>query len=64
LDHKEIQYSEQLEEDLIENFRLMHSIKLMHRDIKPNNILYSKRRQKHIFCDFGISHFVNENVGK
>jgi serine/threonine protein kinase len=37
----------------------MHSIKLIHRDIKPANILFSELRKKYVFCDFGISHFIN-----
>jgi serine/threonine protein kinase len=37
----------------------MHSLKLIHLDIKPSNIAYSTEFQKYIFIDFGLSIFVN-----
>jgi serine/threonine protein kinase len=38
----------------------MHSIGLIHKDIKPQNIVYSKKSGHCVFIDFGLSHFVKE----
>jgi serine/threonine protein kinase len=35
--------------------RLLHKIKIIHKDIKPQNILYSNYYNRTIFIDFGIS---------
>jgi serine/threonine protein kinase len=39
--------------------RMMHTLQIIHKDIKPANILYSNSYKKVILCDFGISHIVN-----
>jgi serine/threonine protein kinase len=36
----------------------MHILQIIHKDIKPPNILYSYEHKKAVFCDFGISHTV------
>lgn len=41
----------------------MHQLGLIHKDIKPENIMYSPTLKKCIFIDFGISHFVIELWG-
>lgn len=35
----------------------MHSLKIMHRDIKLDNILYNSEEKILKICDFGISAF-------
>lgn len=40
------------------NLKVLNSIKFIHNDIKPANIVYSPNLGKHIFIDFGISKFV------
>lgn len=47
-----------LEEDLNNNLLKMHSISFIHLDIKPSNIAYSKRLNKYVFLDFGISRLI------
>ena len=37
---------------------LHYKLNIVHRDIKPANILYSVKRKKYMFCDFGMSHTV------
>lgn len=31
----------------------MHSLKIVHRDIKPDNAMYSQTYKKTVFIDFG-----------
>lgn len=38
--------------------KFMHSVGIMHRDIKPDNILVNKKA-KVMFCDFGLSRAMN-----
>jgi serine/threonine protein kinase len=38
-------------------------LKIIHKDIKPGNILYSNRFKKYVFSDFGISHYIEEKIG-
>lgn len=42
----------------------MHSLKVVHRDIKPDNIMYSKSFKKHVFIDFGGSILLKESIGQ
>jgi serine/threonine protein kinase len=41
----------------------MHQLKLIHMDIKPDNIMFSSVHSKYILIDFGLSAFVSEKVG-
>jgi len=35
--------------------RVMHRHHLIHKDIKPDNVLYSVESHRLVLCDFGIS---------
>ena len=52
---------ERLETDLFNCMRTLHSARLVHRDIKPDNILYSPSRRRFVFADFGLAHPVLED---
>lgn len=39
----------------------IHSLNIMHRDVKPENILYEPLSKKAIICDFGSAKLYNEN---
>ena len=43
--------------------KIIHSLKVVHRDIKSGNVLYSNSLQKFIFCDFGLTNVVKEDIG-
>ena len=45
------------------NLLEMHTLGILHRDIKPDNIMYSQSYQKYVFIDFGISEFRKEKPG-
>lgn len=40
---------------LLEALRYLHSHKLCHRDVKPDNILYDRKKGKMWLIDFGVS---------
>lgn len=52
--------AESLQRDLLENLKLLHSLKIVHKDIKPENILFSESLNRFVFADFGITHAVAE----
>ncbi len=48
---------------LLENLGMMHRYKLMHMDIKMENIMFSWVHQKVVFIDFGLSKVIAEDCG-
>lgn len=36
--------------------QVMHLLRFVHRDIKPDNIVFSPSINNFVLCDFGISH--------
>lgn len=41
----------------------MHSLKMVHRDIKKDNILWSPFYKRWVLLDFGFSTFIQEEIG-
>jgi len=41
----------------------MHSLGIVHGDIKPENIMFSKDYNKNIFVDFGMTCVLKEKPG-
>jgi len=44
----------------MQNIKILHTLKLVHKDIKPDNILYSSSKNKFVFTDFGLAHSVEQ----
>lgn len=42
----------------------MHSLNMVHSDIKETNIGYSPNFKKYVFIDFGISSILPEHLGE
>lgn len=43
---------------------VLHSLQIVHMDIKPANFLWHETKQKYILCDFGISQSLKESRGE
>jgi serine/threonine protein kinase len=41
----------------------MHGMRIVHNDIKPENIMYSPLYKKNVFIDFGISNILSKIIG-
>jgi serine/threonine protein kinase len=57
----EIQFytnKKQFESEVKKNLFTLHKFKIIHKDIKPSNILYSNSYDKYVLTDFGISHII------
>lgn len=42
----------------------MHSFKITHNDLKPDNIIYSPSLNKLVFIDFGLSEVNIQKLGQ
>jgi serine/threonine protein kinase len=42
----------------------MHMLKVVHCDIKPSNIMYSRLYDKNVLIDFGVSDVINQEWGE
>ena len=45
------------------NLFILHHFRIIHFDIKIDNIMYSKLQDKYIFIDFGLSDLLKESMG-
>jgi serine/threonine protein kinase len=48
---------------LLWNLALMHQLRIVHLDIKPENIMLSPSFRKPVFIDFGFSSLIEEQIG-
>lgn len=49
--------------DLRHCLRVLHSLHIVHKDIKPSNTLYCSRLGTYVFCDFEIACYVKQDIG-
>ena len=49
------------EQDLKMGLAKLHAFKMVHKDIKPSNIVFSPTLMKNVFADFGLAHSVSED---
>lgn len=54
----------ELEERMLYCLRVLHSFGIIHKDVKPSNMVYSPALQNFVFIDFGISMWVKERPGE
>jgi serine/threonine protein kinase len=40
---------------MVQSLHFMHSLKIIHGDIKPSNIMWSPKFNKLVFIDFGLT---------
>ena len=53
-----------MKKDLMENLKIMHSLGIVHMDIKPENIGWSNEFKKWVFLDFGFARFLDAKIGQ
>jgi serine/threonine protein kinase len=54
---------DEIEPQLLYCLKVMHTFKLIHKDIKPANIMYSPSLQNFVLLDFGVSTYLKEEIG-
>jgi serine/threonine protein kinase len=54
---------QKIKADLIEGLRVLHSLKIIHFDIKPENIIYSNALGRYVLIDYGLSSIIKEPIG-
>ena len=57
------QHPNKFKDDLVHCLRVLHGLHIAHKDIKPSNVLYCRRLDKFVLCDFGIAEYANEDIG-
>lgn len=53
--------SDRIITDALDNMFKMHGRRFVHRDIKPNNMVFSTLANRFVFIDYGISEVVKES---
>ena len=53
-----------MEKDLMQGMKTMHSLKIVHRDIKDKNVSWSPTFKKWVFLDFGFATFLKQEIGE
>ena len=53
-----------LQEDILKGLKILHTFKIVHQDIKPNNIAWSEKQQQWVFLDFGFARCLKEELGE
>lgn len=46
------------------SLKTLHSLRIVHGDIKPNNVMWSPAYEKLVFVDYGLSRCVKEPLGQ
>lgn len=41
---------------------MLHTLRVAHKNIKPDNVLYCRRLDKFVLYDFGITEYVKKNI--
>ena len=47
---------------MLSGLKYAHEHNAIHRDVKPENILFAKGSSEPVICDFGIAHFAEEDL--
>lgn len=42
----------------------MHTLQIIHGDIKPDNVMWSTEYNKNVFIDFGLTSLLDEKKGE
>ena len=50
--------------EILQSIKALHEFKIIHGDIKEDNIMYSHEHKKNILIDFNCSSVIAENVGE
>jgi serine/threonine protein kinase len=46
-------------QDILRGLSVLEKLKIVHGDIKPDNILYCRNPSRYVITDFGVSQFIN-----
>ena len=56
--------AEEKQSDIREALAILHSFKVVHMDIKPENLAYSPHNKKYVLLDFGFAEMIKEDIGE
>ena len=53
-----------MKNELFLNLKTMHTLRIVHRDVKEVNIGWSEKFEKWVFLDFGFTTCLRESIGE